>query len=273
MMLCGISNEFFEYEHKYDTDYSGIDAGVLHSHPDIFEIVYIVEGKMDYMIENIIYPVVRGDVMILRPDELHGVTTEHGGEYERINLYIPIKYFGRCGYEELLDGLLERTAAKDSVINIGGTSYALKEQFERLDGYIKAGETNIVLLRCVITELIYMLVKSERSAYDKAYKNEYVGDIIAYIMDNIDKKLSLDGIAEHMHINKQYMCTMFKKHTGITINDYIVKKRLKRVMEIYGSSENLLDAAIAAVFDIRLRTKRHGKQYYYHCRGIITKGM
>lgn len=26
-----------------------------------------------------------------------------------------------------------------------------------------------------------------------------------------------------MHINKQYMCTMFKKHTGITINDYIIK--------------------------------------------------
>lgn len=244
MKICGLSNEFFTYEHKYDTDYSGIDAGVLHSHMDAFEITYIVEGRSDYMIENIIYPVVKGDVLIFMPDEMHGVKREHGGEYERINLYIPTEYFRLCGCGELLDGMYER----GGVINVGGTSYALKEQFERLDGYIKAGETDMVLLRCVVTELIYMLVRSERSSYDRAYKNEYVGDIIAYILNNIEKKISLDDIAKHMHINKQYMCTMFKKHTGITINDYIIKKRLKRVIELYRQNENLLDSAIATGF-------------------------
>ena len=245
MKICDITNDFFEYEHKYETDFSGINAGAFHSHPDLFEITYVIEGKMDCLIENVIYPVMKGDVMIFMPDEMHGINREYGGEYERINLYIPIKFFRLCGCEELLEGMYER----GGVINADDTDYALREQFERIDGYISSGNTDDVILRCVVTELIYMIVKSERSAYDKARKNEYVGDIIAYILNNIDKKLSLDDIAGHMHINKQYMCTMFKKHTGITINDYMVKKRLMRAMELYDVNENLLDSAIAAGFN------------------------
>lgn len=248
MKICGISNEFFTYEHKYDPDYSNINSGVLHSHIDVFEITYIVEGNSDFMIENAIYPVVKDDVLILRPDEMHGVEKEHGGKYERINLYIPIKYFQLCGCGELLDELYDRDAAKDNVINVNTSSYRIKEQFERLDEYAKNGETNNMLLQCVVAELIYMLVKSRGSAHSKAYKNEYVGDIIAYILNNLEKKLALDEIAEHMHINKQYMCTMFKKHTGITINDYIIKKRLQRVMALYRKNNNLLESAIATGF-------------------------
>lgn len=52
--------------------------------------------------------------------------------------------------------------------------------------------------------------------------------IIDYLNDNFTASVTLEQLAERFHINKFYLCQLFKKTTGTTINRYIVARRLSR---------------------------------------------
>lgn len=248
MLISQASTDFFHCEHKSDRDFSSVNKGLLHSHFDLLEITYIIHGNTDYMIENTIYPVVNGDIFIFRPDEMHCIWREYGGAYDRINLYLPESFFTHCRCESFFDYIYKRGLSNNNVVNVNCTPYDLKGQFRRLDEYMKSKDTEPAVMHSVLTELLYMLIKSEGASYHREYKNEYIGDIILYIHINLQRKLRLDMIADHLHINKQYMCKVFKKHTGITINDYIISKRLQNAVKLYSENGSLLDSALEAGF-------------------------
>lgn len=55
MIIRDIENMYVHCEHKYDKDFSDLNVGDLHSHLDILEIIYVIKGNHDYMIESNIY--------------------------------------------------------------------------------------------------------------------------------------------------------------------------------------------------------------------------
>ncbi|MCR5419421.1 MAG: AraC family transcriptional regulator [Lachnospiraceae bacterium] len=58
-------------------------------------------------------------------------------------------------------------------------------------------------------------------------QNSLYQNICTYIENNIDSDLSLDTISEHFYLSKYYLSHVFKDNIGISIHQYISKKRLK----------------------------------------------
>lgn len=50
--------------------------------------------------------------------------------------------------------------------------------------------------------------------------------VLLYIEDNLDKKLTLEKIAEELHYSKFYMARAFKENTGCTLYKYIRGRRM-----------------------------------------------
>lgn len=48
-----------------------------------------------------------------------------------------------------------------------------------------------------------------------------------YIYDNIQSKIHISAIAKKIDINPNYLCELFKKETGISINKFIKKKKIE----------------------------------------------
>lgn len=48
-----------------------------------------------------------------------------------------------------------------------------------------------------------------------------------YIYDHLQEKISLDEIASAAGLNKTYLCALFKKETGLTIQNYVMKLRIE----------------------------------------------
>lgn len=55
---------------------------------------------------------------------------------------------------------------------------------------------------------------------------------IDYIYDNLQKKISLEKMSLVLNMNKNYLCELFKKETGITINNYIIRKKIEMACKI-----------------------------------------
>ena len=67
-----------------------------------------------------------------------------------------------------------------------------------------------------------------------------------YIYDNIQSKIRISDIAKKIDINPNYLCELFKKETGISINNFIKKKKIQ-------AAEKLLiyeDFSVAELADI-----------------------
>ena len=82
-----MNNREFEVFHYKDVRPEGI---MLHNH-DFYEVYLFLDGAVEYQIENTIYPLVRGDMLLVSPMELHRPIS-HKGEYERIVLWISRTY-------------------------------------------------------------------------------------------------------------------------------------------------------------------------------------
>jgi AraC family transcriptional regulator len=48
-----------------------------------------------------------------------------------------------------------------------------------------------------------------------------------YIYDHLQEKISLEEIASVSGLNKTYLCTLFKKETGMTVRNYVMKLRIE----------------------------------------------
>jgi two-component system response regulator YesN len=64
---------------------------------------------------------------------------------------------------------------------------------------------------------------------EKNVTSDPISSIMKYIHENyMDVDLSLPKISENTYLTPAYICTIFKEHTGTTINKYITEYRLDK---------------------------------------------
>jgi YesN/AraC family two-component response regulator len=69
------------------------------------------------------------------------------------------------------------------------------------------------------------------------FSNERFGHILEYVASNFNTKLLLQEIADKFSLSKNYICFLFKKHTGDTFSSYITALRIERSKELLETTE------------------------------------
>lgn len=70
----------------------------------------------------------------------------------------------------------------------------------------------------------------------------------AYIHKNILKNISRGDIAEHVHLNPEYLSRIFRQSTGISLGDYITQEKMETAKALL-TGTNLPVSEIAAMLD------------------------
>lgn len=77
--------------------------------------------------------------------------------------------------------------------------------------------------------------KSGNSPEDTVYvpeNEERFNRILLYIKSHYNTKLSLRELSEQFFLNKNYICSLFKKFTGNTFSNYLVNLRIEKSKEL-----------------------------------------
>lgn len=99
----------------------------------------------------------------------------------------------------------------------------------------------------------YVDLQKEQSAASK-FDHIQMKKLDTYINENIGKSLSIEALAERLHCSKFYFLREFKKFTGITPYQYLVKKRLENAKHRL-TEHNANIAAIA--FELGFNDQAH----------------
>lgn len=75
---------------------------------------------------------------------------------------------------------------------------------------------------------------------EKPTENKYIAEIKNYISANWNRKLTLEAIADEVHLSPSYCSSLFKANVGSSIIDYIIDLRLSKACDMLKYSDLLI---------------------------------
>lgn len=205
------------YENKtrlieYSTD--NALSSLAHLHKEL-EVIYVRKGKAVAYADKNSYLLNAGDMFITFPNQVHYYRTVQKGEYivlifspdiiygysYEISKSVPDKnYFSSLDAEEL-KGLFDKIYTADG-----------KYKNLNISGYIN------VMMSLVLPRLTLKTVNAENNS---AFYN-----VIDFCTHNFKDDITLDLVAENLHLSKYYISHLINKRLKQNFNEYINNLRI-----------------------------------------------
>lgn len=248
------------------TKYVTTQKEVAHTH-DFIEIEYVWSGKGIQYIDGIAYPVERGDFVLINFQAVHAY--EPMEEMGMINCLISPSLIASelVNSENALD-ILSLNAFKEfstevhtilPQIRFAGRErmeleamiYWMLDEFEgKQPGYmtILKGYVNVLL-----TKIFRTIRQADRShVYQDIHK--IAPQVLQYIEDNYDRKLTLKELAETGFYNPSYFSKIFKECFGKTLTEYINERRLKAAIMLIEQTDDTIQSIL---YQVGYQDKKH----------------
>lgn len=230
---CGIGNFYQEAEMDsplvdthMDISYSS-DYVSQHTH-SFCEIIYCVQGNLEYLLGIRRYPIQTGDILVVPPGVIHcPLLPKHPDvPYKRYVLWISTSFAETLhnANSDILDfreGTLLRTS---------GTKWEyLQRYFIR---GVKESETQApgwqVCLGGNTAQLLVHIARArqELNTVPISAKGNLLETILDYIQSNLCDKLSVAGTARHFHISQSTLTHLFHQEIGISFYRCVTQRRL-----------------------------------------------
>lgn len=210
----------------------------FHNHPE-YEIYFLHSGACQYVIGDMCLELAPGDLIIMNGMTRHSpIMTEPCVRtmirFDEAYVLPLIQYSGLVDllrpFRDLknmhwrLEG--DRRAEVEHILT---KMYRFKGQSDPLSfNRIRNAFIELLLLICECSEEV---LKTGKSA--PVGKETIVHDIIAFIEAHYAEELSLERFAASMHLNKFYIVKIFKEMTGITVFEYINKRRINQAKLLF----------------------------------------
>lgn len=79
--------------------------------------------------------------------------------------------------------------------------------------------------------------------------NPIITEACNYISHNLQDRLALETVADHVHVSPTYLSRLFKREVGTSFSDYINQSRITRAMQLLESPYKITDIAGMVGFD------------------------
>lgn len=222
-----------------------------HKH-DYVELVYILSGSATQYIDGSVFSVRRGDMLFINYGSTHAFVPQ--GDLRYINVMFKPEYLSSAFItNDNAFSLLSLTAldemrneaTPDGVVSFKGVergeietllSGMLSEYSAAQPGYKNVMNGYFTVL---ITKVARKLCLGGNYATDDVWQQ-----LLQYIDENLNRKLTLSELAEKCFYNPSYFSRVFKEKFGITLVDYINKRRSEAAAQLFCET-NLSAAEIA----------------------------
>lgn len=221
----------------------------LHNH-DEYEIFLFLKGDSKYVVEDRNYTLEPCDIIIIRKHEMHRIYHNRAVPYRRMVLMVSPAFFQENGCGEYESQFLKGAFGNGNkiaadLVRSGG----LYDAFLRYKKYSEdfTLDKDAPILRSIVVEILYLINKiTAFSASD--FTGSPIKNVILYLNNNYTEDITLDTLEETFYLSKYYLCRTFHKATGLTIHEYIRRKRLTLVRELAAEGMNMGEAAARAGF-------------------------
>lgn len=199
-----------------------------HSLGAYYEILFAEHADGLILLNDTLYRLETGCVYCIPPHCLHCTMPADASAYVRSKIVFSDPQTERllqtCGAGWTLDSLRANPVLRPDAERCALLTTLFEEGEAICAHYDHLRDMRIAsLLLRMLACLCEMLPAADMVQNDR---DPLLTAILFYINDCLETSLSLDEIAGHCHISKYYLCRFFKEKTGMTIMQYIARKRI-----------------------------------------------
>lgn len=223
------------------------DGGV-HTH-EFIEIVYVLSGEMTHEIDSCRYRTAHGDMLFMNYGCTH--TFSSNGAYTYVNILFSPELMADAvitaqnAFSVLsLSAFNEMRSAQDS----GCVRFFGKERdeiealiFSMLEEYEKKLTSWETVLGNLLTNLIIKMLRKTELGIGKSELDGIWQSLSEYIDQNLESRLTLSDLAEKCFYNPSYFSRVFKDKFGVSLTEYITRRRLTHAVELLENSDLSVD--------------------------------
>lgn len=240
-MNSNISSKFAKGQHMSSDNieifyYRDLASEAIPSHShDFYELYFFLEGNIDYMINNTIYALNPRDILLIPPNSVHKpiIKDNNTSTYCRFVLWINSDFYDSLVTIDpdiiyLTHLIGERKSHK---INIPENLFqGIESQFislleESINPKFCHTLNSRILAASILVKVNRVIYEMNTSQVVDTRQELYI-NICNYIGANLVSDLSLNTLANKFFVSKYYICHVFKEHLGISVHQYIIRKRL-----------------------------------------------
>jgi len=212
---------------SYKIDSVSSEGSIPHSHNIHSEIIQCFENSGSILINGEYYKMKKNGLYFIHGLDTHFVAPDDLSRYNHSIMFLDTPEVKKLFYNLDMRNEFERIFTSK-----GGMFCELSEKavIEADNLFLKIRdilndekEMKYARLSSALIELINIgLSFSEKS--EKI--NDKFTDVFSFISDNALNKLTMDEICANTHISKYHLCRIFKENMGVTIWEFIRKRRL-----------------------------------------------
>lgn len=242
----------FELYYYNDTSFSGVKS---HTH-DYYEFYFFVEGHITMWINEVPHVLKPGDVLLIPPGVPHYAACQDPKiPYRRFVFWISVDYckelanVSDCYVYMMKEAYYNRRHHYHyDVIGFHALQAKIFCIIEELHSNHFGREVRIPL--CVNELLLHMnrtVYELDNPKTSKGVHSLYE-NLMQYIETHLDEDLTLDSLAKELYVSKYHIAHVFKKNLGLSIHQFITKKRLEICKNAILSGTNISEAYLAYGF-------------------------
>lgn len=206
----------------------------FHFHDQMDMVLTMSDGGYFY-IRNKVYPITRGSLFILNPDDLHCSRPQSDSLYQFYSTRFyseDIAGFSTPEFDIL--GCFQNHEQFNHRVQLSGDQLDhLLRLINKMEYYLNddcSAYGKQVLIKTLLAEtLVYVNFLYDMPSRPVPPSGEEVSKlqpVITYINEHISEELSLDILSKQLFVNKYYLSHRFKDVMGFTLSEYIIQRRL-----------------------------------------------
>lgn len=243
----------FEIYYYSDTDMSRVD---IHTH-DYYEFYFFLKGNVSIYVDGMQQHLQPGDMILIPPNTKHHLTVhDQKVPYQRFIFWISEEFCHNLFDQSPDYGYLfeHTTTSRKYIYHFDVISFnTIHTKVIRLleerhsSQYCKQAMVSLCVHDLILT-LTRMVYQLENPSAARKETSLYQG-IQNYIEDHIQEKITLEDIADALFVSKYHIAHVFKAQFGLSIHQYILKKRLDLCKGAIASGTDITTACSQCGFD------------------------
>lgn len=223
-------NDTFQNSHYYNVN--------SHVH-NYYEFYFFLEGNVTMNIEGALHVLKPGDVIIIPPNISHyAILNDEHIPYRRFVFWISIDYCNDLlqlspDYVYLMQHarVTKHYIFHYDVIGFNTLQSKVFRLIEELHSNRFGRDAKITL--CANDLILHL----NRSVYEMEHpksqheQQHLYQNLLLFIEDHLDEELTLDRLAEQFFVSKYHIAHVFKENLGLSVHQFITKKRLRMCQE------------------------------------------
>ncbi len=246
--------ELYYYNDSYSTSQSSPKMDD-HSH-SYYEFYFFLEGKVSIQIEHKKYSLSHGDVVLIPPGiKHHAILHDTSIPYRRFVFWISQDYYQKLAQESDSYGyLIQHVQTQgnhlfhNDLITFNALQFQIFQLIEEIQFERFGKEARIPLaVNTLILQLNRIVYEQQNPKMEREQQSLYQS-LIFYIDDHLEDDLSLENLAKVFFLSKYYIAHAFKEHSGMSVHQYIMKKRLQLSREAILGGQAISEAYLSCGF-------------------------